>query len=142
MKYKFALNPKIRGYVEWQIEHYHEDKKQLEEYRASLIPSATPSYSPAGGIQSGGVSNPTEQAGIKLATSPYILATEQTIRAVSAALEKCDDTDKKLIDLIYWRRAYTIEGAGMRIGLSRRAAYYRVNNIICIVALEMGLINP
>ena len=140
-KYKFALNPKIKGYVEWQLEHYHEDKKQLEEYKASMIPSATPSYSPVGGIQAGSVSNPTEQAGIKLATNPYILATERSIRAIDRILEKCDKTDTQLIRLVYWKKSYTVEGASMVVGLSRRGAYNRINKIQCLMALEMGMVN-
>ena len=140
-KYRFSLSPKIKGYVEWQLEHYHEDKKQLEEFRSDMIPNATPSYSLAGGVQGGKISSTTENAAIRLATNPYILTTERSVNAIEKMLEYCDDTDKKLISLVYWKRSHTVEGAGMVVFLSRRQAYRRINKIQCILALELGLVN-
>lgn len=139
-KYKFSLNPKIKGYIEWQLEHYPEDKKELEEYKQDLIPSATQSYSQTSGVQSGSTSNPTERDGLKLATNPYILATERNIRAIEIALQKCDGIDLKLIDLVYWKRSHTVEGAGMVAHVSKSAAYYRINSALCAIALEMGIV--
>jgi RinA family phage transcriptional activator len=141
-RYKFSLNPKVKGYIEWQLEHYKEDKKQLEAYRRDMIPSATQSYSLTGGVNSGGTSNPTEQAAIRLATNPYILSAERSIKAIEAVLERCDETDLKLIDLVYWRRTHTVVGAGMKVGLGRNGAYKRINKILSGIALEMGIINP
>ena len=43
--YKFDLNPRIKSYVEWQLEHYHEDKKQLEEIKGCMMPPITTSIS-------------------------------------------------------------------------------------------------
>lgn len=140
-KYKFTLTPKIRGYVEWQLEHYQDDKKQLEQYKNDLIPSATAGYSLTGGIQSGSVSNPTEKTSIKLITNSYIQATERSILAIERTLERCDKNDIKLIQLIYWTRSHTPEGAGMVVGLSRQGTYNRINKILTAIALELGIIN-
>lgn len=138
-KYKFALNPKIRGFVEWQLEHYHEDKRQLAEYKAAMMPSVTPNYSLAPG--GSGISNPTEQAAIRLTTNTYILSLERGIAAVDRVLAQLDDNDKALINLVYWQRSYTVVGAAAKIGWSKTQAYCRVNKILCAVALEEGLIN-
>lgn len=138
---RFSLNPKIKGYVEWQLEHYHEDKKQLEQHKKDLIPSTTSNYSLTAGCSSGTTSNLTEKTAIKLATNPYILSMERSIKAVEVALSRCDETDKQLIDLVYWRRIYTIEGASIKANVSRRTAYRKINNVLCRIALEMGLIN-
>jgi RinA family phage transcriptional activator len=138
-KYKFDLAPKVNGFVEWQLEHYHEDKSQLEQYKNDMIPSATASYSLTGGTYSGSPGNPTERIGIKIATSPYILMTERSVKAIDVALKKCDETDKQLIELIYWKRSYTVTGAGHVIGLSQTGTYGRVNKILRLIALEMGL---
>ena len=60
VKYKPSLSPKIKGYVEWQLEHYHEDKRQLRESRQAIMPSCTANYS---GMSGGsGPSDPTGQA--------------------------------------------------------------------------------
>ena len=140
-KYKFSLNPKIKGYIEWQLEHYLEDKKALEEYKRDLIASPVQGYSQTGGIRTGDISNPTERDGIKLATNPYILSVERTIKAIESALDQCDQTDKKLVDLVYWRRSHTIIGAGEQVGLKQNGAYKRINKNLVKIALEMGLIN-
>ena len=140
MRYRFSLNSKIKGYIEWQLEHYHEDKKQLEQYRASLMPSGTHKYSPTAGVKTG-VSTPTEDIAIRLATDPYILTTERNINAITRVLEKCDDTDIKLIELYYWKQTHTLVGAAGKAGLTKSPAYERINRIICMTALEMGLVN-
>lgn len=140
-KYKFVLAPKVRGFVEWQLERYHEDKKQLELYKTDMIPSATASYSLTGGVSNGSVSNPTENIGLKMLTNPYILSTERSCLAIERVLCKLNETDKQLIDLVYWKRAYTIVGAGDKIGLSQRAVYQHINNVLGLIALEMGLVN-
>ena len=139
-KYKFALTSAIKGFVEWQLEHYHEDKKQLEQYRRDMMPQITPSYSLASGIQNGSTSDPTAKAGIKMATSQYIRSMEQSIEAVDRVLARCDDSDRQLIELVYWRRSHTITGAGMIAGLSQKAAYNRINKLLTLTAAEMGLI--
>ena len=139
-RYRFSLHPKTKDRVEWALEHYPEDKKQLEEFKNDLIPSTTQSYSLSGGVQSGSPNNPTEKTGITLATNPYIFMTEWNIRAVEAIWGRCDPADKQLIDLVYWKKSFTIEGAGMKVGLSRAGAYKRINGILCRLALEMGLV--
>src|SRR5659263_49875 len=106
-----------------------------------MIPSAVQCYSLTAGIQSGSISNPTEQIGLKIATSAYIQLVERSIKAIESALAKCDAADLKLVDIVYWKQSYTIEGAGMAIGLSRAGAYNRINKILCRIALEMGVVN-
>lgn len=140
-RYRFSLNPKIKGYIEWQIEHYHEDKKQLEDIKKDLMPSIVQGYSLAGGIQSGTISKPTEKAAINVATNPYILATERSIRAIDKVLGGCDETDIKLIELVYWRRTHTVEGAAMVLNYSARSAYRHINKMLYRIALEMGYVN-
>ena len=137
---KYTLTPKIRGFVEWQLEHYFEDKRSIESFRDSLIPSGTAQYGGIDGGHSGSVSNPTERAGIKLVTDPYLLRMERSCKAIENALKRCDSVDMRLIKLIYWERSYTVTGAGMEIGLAKTSAYYRVNKILCRIAKEMGFI--
>jgi hypothetical protein len=53
-----------------------------------------------------------------VATNPYILATERSIRAIDKVLGGCDETDIKLIELVYWRRTHTVVGASNRANIS------------------------
>ena len=142
MKYKFTLTTRIRGYVEWEIEHYHDNKKQLEEYREQVMPSCTTNYSEAQSSNRSETTDTTAKAAIKLATAPYIKTLEVSTKAVEKTLERCDKTDLELIDLVYWKRTHTITGAGAKVGLSVAQAYRRINNILVSVAMEMGIINP
>jgi RinA family phage transcriptional activator len=141
MKYSFALERRVREFVEWQLEHYHEDKKQLEQYKNDMIPSAVTHLSLTAGTSHGSVSMPTEQTALRIATSPYIMETEKCIKAVESVINGCDAINVKLIELIYWQKAYTVVGAGLKVGLSQAQAYRHVNNILCRVALEMGYVS-
>ena len=141
MRYKFSLNPKIKGYVAGQLEHYKEDKKQLEEYKNDMIPSAVQQLSWTSGVSGGSVSNPTEQIGLKIATSQYILPTERSIRAIEKVLGLCEEADLKLIYMVSWKQSYTIEGAALKLHYSPRTGYRRINNVLCMVALELGLVS-
>ena len=139
MKYKPSLSPKIKGYVEWQLEHYHEDKRQLRESRQAIMPSCTANYS---GMSGGsGPSDPTGQAAERLLMSQYIQTTERNIGAVERTLLGCDECTMKLIDLVYWRRTHTVAGAAMKCHIGKTAAYDRINGVLCLLALEMGLIS-
>lgn len=157
MRYRFVLSPRVRGMIEWSLEHYHENKESLEAYKNDMVPSIIQKYpqykkgennkenifsgvdpSMIHGTDTG---RPTEEVGMKIATSPYVLHTERCIRAVDKALEICDETDKQLIDLVYWKHSYTVIGAAQKVGLTKTPAYNRINNILCFIGLELGFIN-
>lgn len=141
MRYKFSLQPRPRNTAIWTLEHYHEDKRQMEDYKKQFIPSGTSPYSLTGGIKAGEAGRPTENAALKIASSPYLRTTEWNIAAVERALGNLDEIDIKIVDMVYWKKSHTVEGAGMKVGLSRRAAYDHINSILCRVALEMGLMS-
>jgi RinA family phage transcriptional activator len=131
---------KIKAYVEWQLRHYPEDKRQLERYKADLIPSAAVQYD-RDPVNTGKVSNPTETLGIAIATNPYIQSLERSIRAIDCVLRGADDTEKQLIDLVYWRKTHTVYGAAEKCHISKSSAYRRLNKIIYAIAAEIGLVN-
>ena len=126
--------------VEWQLEHYHEDKRQLEQYKAEMIPSPVQSYSLTAGC-SHGVSRTTENVAERIVTNQYVVQTERSCQAIERVINRLDDTDKQLVDLIYWKQSYTVEGAGMKLHLGRTSTYQHVNNILCSIALEMGYVS-
>ena len=139
-RYKFSLSARIKGMVEWQLEHYHEDKRQLEQYKADLIPSPVQKYSKTAGC-SHGISRSTEDISERIITNAYVLQTERSCRAIETVLERLDRTDSQLVDLVYWKQSYSAEGAGMKLNLSRTATYNHINNILCTIALEMGYVS-
>ena len=141
MKYKFDLSPSIKSTVEWQLQYYQEDKRQLEALKKDMVPSAVQGYSLTAGIDGGEAKRTTEEITMSIIGSPYIRRLELTCDAIQRALKNFDDVDQRLIDLVYWKREYTVEGAGMKIGLSKSAAYQRVNKILGVVAYELGYVS-
>jgi len=140
MRYKFNLPPEIKSTVEWQLRYYREDKRQLNEIKRDMMPSGVQGYSLTAGVDGGTTSRTTEDIAMKIISAPYIRRLEITIDAIDRALELMDDIDKKLIELVYWRKEYTPEGAGAVIGISRATVYRRLNKITCLIAFQLGYI--
>ena len=131
---------KIRGMIEWHLQHYHEYKRQLEQAKKDLMPSYTAKYDKD--PVKCGPSDTTADTAINLMSSPYILSLERSIKAIDFVLENCDETDLKLIELIYWKRSHTVAGAAAKVNLSRTPVYYRINKILRAIAVEIGLVAP
>ena len=140
MRYKFTVTGKIRDFVEWQLTHYWENTKQLEQYKMDMIPSPTPSYSLTGGGGGNSESRPSEQLVLRMVTDRYIVETTRIVESIKSVLEHTSDDDLRLIDLVYWKQTYSIEGAGMILNMSKSTAYRRVNDILTAIAVELGYI--
>lgn len=141
MRYKFSLKPEIKATVQWQLESYREDKRQLEKAKRDLIPSGVQKYSLTAGVDGGDAKRSTEEVAMKIISAPYIRRLEINVEAIERAMRRFDDTDMKLIDLIYWRKEYTPEGAGMVVGIQKSAVYQRINKIFGVIAFEMGYVS-
>lgn len=140
MRYKFDLSPAIKATVEWQLQYYREDLRQLETYKQDMIPSGVQGYSPTAGVNGGEVTRKTEDIAFRLISSPYIRRLEITCEAIGRVLSKLDEVDLKLIELVYWRREYTVEGAAMKIHISKTAAYQRINKVLGAIAYALGYV--
>ena len=141
MKYKFDLSPSIKNTVEWQLQYYKEDKRQLEQLKTEMIPSTVQQYSLTAGVDGGGAKRTTEDITMNIISMPYIRRLELTCDAIERAMKNFDGIDTRLVELVYWRKEYTVEGAGMKIGLSKSAAYQRINKILGCVAYELGYVS-
>ena len=139
-KYKFKLDARVKGIVEWRLARYREDKHELEAAVERLMPSPTPTYSLVSG-GSGSTGRRTEEQAFKILSSPYLMQMEHDCKAIDRAMQRFDQIDMQLIELVYWRQEYSIEGAGQLIGLSKSSAYRHVNAILTAVAVEMGLVS-
>lgn len=133
-----ALNPRVRAFIEWRLEHYREDKRTLAEYRADLMPSNTPRYTAEPGGNMSGSGRPTEELAAKLAANPYILDLERGINAMEHVLNRLPPDRLRLIDLVYWKGSYTVEGAAQVLHVSRRTAYRHINEVLTAIAAELG----
>lgn len=136
VKYRFCLTPAVRSISEWQLEHYREDKRQLEKIRndAISIPIASGERT-----KTNALARPTETAAIRL-SAPYILRMETGVAAVQRALDLSEPEDLKLIQLVYWEKRYNVDGAASVLYMGRATAYRRINEILGCVAFGLGYI--
>lgn len=137
---KSALSARVKGMVEWQLEHYREDLRTIETLKNDLIPSPVQRIS-GERTGSGTPSRSTENVAERIISHPYVKYLEQSVSAITYVLSRCDETDITIIDLHYWQRALTIEGAAMQAHVSASTAYRRVNAILTAIAIELGYIN-
>ena len=137
---KSVLQPRVRDFVAWQLEHYRDNKMQLEEHKRDMIPSPTAKY---GGTTGHGneAHRSTEDIVERISSSAYIRNLEQTVKAIDYVISRLDSTDLDLVKLVYFRGEYTVEGAAQIVNLSRRAAYNHINGVLVAVAMELGLVN-
>ena len=139
-KYKASISRRVRGMVEWQLEHYREYKDEIQQYWADMIPSATPKYTDGKG--GGEVSRNAENTALRIATSPYLMQIERSCKAIEYVLKNTDDIDRKLVELVYWKQAYTVAGAAQLLHMNTVTAYRHINNILLKIALELGYVPP
>ena len=137
---KSILQPRVRDFVAWQLEHYQTNRAQLEAIKRDLIPSPTPNYGGSEG-RSTEAHRTTEDIMVQISSSAYVRNLEQTVKAIQYVIDRLDDTDLRLIELVYFRGSHTVDGAAMIVNLSSRTAYRHINNVLTAVALELGLIN-
>jgi len=123
--------------------YFREDCRQLEEYKKAMIPSGVQAYSKTAGVDGGEASRTTEDIAMRMVSSPYLRRLEITCDGIRRVLANpaLDATDHKLIELVYWRREFTVEGAGMKVGLQKSAAYQRINRILGMIAYELGYVS-
>jgi len=141
MKYKFSIPARIKSTVEWQLEHYPEDRRQMDEYIRDMIPSPTQGYSLTAGVDGGEAGRATENVTLRIISSPYLRWLETSCNAIEAVLRNLGDIDLELVKLVYWRREFTVEGAGMKLNLSKSSAYRHINTILTAIAGEMGYVS-
>ena len=137
---KSILQPRVRDFVAWQLEHYQTNRAQLESIKRDLIPSPTPTYGGSEG-HSTEAHRTTEDIMVQISSSAYVRNLEQTVKAIQYVIDRLDDTDLRLIELVYFKGTHTVGGASMIVNLSQSAAYNHINKILVAVALELGLVN-
>ena len=140
MRYKYKLSLKVKNTVEWQLASYKEDKRTLEQAKLDMMPSTVQGYSLTAGVDGGETKRTTEEIAVRIISAPYIRRLEIEIDAIERAFRYFDPIDMRLIDLIYWHKGNTVEGAGIKAGIQKTATYQRLNKILGMIALEMGYI--
>ena len=121
------LEKRVQNFAEYLLEDYY-NWEIVESRRKYLIAEARQ------------FSNPTERAVISIATDAFLCRVNLTNAVIESVLKKLDDTDRKLICLLYFRKSHTVSGAGTEVGLSKSVAYEHRNAVIRAIALGLGYI--
>lgn len=132
------IDKRVKGFVLWELEHYPENKRQLEQYRNDIITAKD--YTIDGQPRGTDTGDPTARKVEQIENSAYIRQMEQTIEAIERVLNRQPPEKIKAIDLMYWRGTHTATGAGMEIGAGKTTIYDWINNIAEQIAKELGLV--
>lgn len=125
------------GYIRGVVRAYPELKREYEElHRQSL--AAGIGAMPTGG----GVSRGTEDIAVR--ELPYTKQREYEAvrRAIEATKRMTNGAQRlRIIELVYWKRSHTVEGAAMYVGYSPDRGKQLHGDFIRLVAKNYGLMD-
>lgn len=137
---KYSINDNIRGFIEYQVIWWPENKKILTAAKTDMIPSQISQYGPhAGGHDS--EQRPTEDIAVKIASDEYISHLERSVRAIGEVYDRLADIDKELIRLKYWSGELTAEGVALKLNMDKATMYRHINAILTEIGKRLGYIN-
>ena len=136
------MTKEVKSIAEYHLRFYEANKRALSRYRQDLMPSNTPGYSNIGGSHNG-KSRPVERIAVKMAIDRYIFQLEESTAAVEEVCDKLRSQDRRLVELVYWRRSYTVRGAAEKLHMDTSTAYDHLNSVLYDIAVLLGYIrNP
>lgn len=125
------------GYARNMIRAYPSRKKEYEELHEQSI-TASMSGIPAGG----GVSRGTEAIAIRELPSSKQREYEAVRRAINTTMLMANGAQRvKIIDLVYWKRSHTVEGAAMKVGYGPDRGKQIHGEFVRLVARNYGLLD-
>ena len=132
------IDKKVYNYIEFELQHYEENKEKLKEMRLDII-EASPEPSDGQPKGQGGTGNPTEQKAMKLISSVAIRKIERTVNAI----EKVRNTlNKEYLKFFEWN--YIIKAGIVKtcqeVNISEKTYYRWRDSIVYAIGRELGLI--
>ncbi|MFT9498264.1 hypothetical protein [Anaerosolibacter sp.] len=127
----------IYNYINFELLHYEEYKKQLEFERERILESSPAIDGQPRGTE---ISNSAQQKAIKLTDSMTIMYLERTIRSIDKALISLTNTHKELFDKWYIKGRKDLYSMCDELGISDRTFYRYRKEIIMLTGKELGLL--
>ncbi len=124
--------------IECEIANYHKNLAQLSEMRGYIIEEGT---THDGQPRGSGISDPTGQKAIRLASTAVLLEAQRRIAAVNRALEHIahDKTAVELVRLAFIERKSNV-CVSMQVGLSERSVTRLKRRFVEHIAEDLGWI--
>ena len=135
-----AVEVQARRYIEWRLERYKRDKRNLEELQ-ELPSSSYGVYAPDRLRTHSGHSRPLEDLAIKRVSDSYYQDIKRTVNCIDHVLDRLQPEDLTLIRLLYIDNTHNIDGAALECCMSRRTAYRHSSAILMRIARELGIEN-
>ncbi len=131
------IDKKVYKYIDYELQHYEENKKELERLREEILDKGT---KPADGQPRGNtVGNPTEQKAMKLVSSTALLKIERNLKAIDRVYNQLSEEYKKFFDYNYIKQVGIVKVC-QEVGIEERTYYRWKDNIIYNVGMELGLL--
>lgn len=133
------MNRQVRSYIEHELRHYHETKRELEQLRDSILNET--GGGDISGIRGSGTGDPTAKKAMRLMTNARLKRLEETVTAIDNVVESLDGDKYRLVELNYWEKPRTLTDMGMaqRLNVGQRTFYRWRDGIVHAIAMEMGL---
>lgn len=131
------IDKKVYKYIDYELQHYDENKKELERLREEILDKGT---TPADGQPRGNtVGNPTEQKAMKLVSSTALLKIERNLKAIDRVYNQLNEEYKRFFDYNYIKQVGIVKTCN-EIPIGERTYYNMRDKIIYAVGQEMGLL--
>ena len=132
------LNKAYWRYIENELYNYDDTKQNILNLREDII-DHTPTRETVPG--KGYVSDPTEKKAVNLVSSKAIKRMTNVVNAIDRALARLTDNHRALFELKY-RQALPWQQVCRELPTSERSYFRMRRELILMVAVELGLINP
>lgn len=132
------IDKKVYKYIDYELQHYEENKKKLEELRNDIIEASPepPDGQPKG---QGTTGNPIERKVMKLTSSVALIEIEKRVNAIDKVYKHLDNDYKEFFDWNYKKNMGIVKTC-MEVNISERSYYNMRDKIVYNVGMEMGLI--
>lgn len=132
------IDKKVYNYIEFELQHYEENKKELERLREEIL-DASPSPADGQPKGQGGTGKPTEIKAVKLMSSTALLKLENTITAIEKVKIQLNKDYTKFFELNYIKQAGIVKTCN-EIPIGERTYYNMRDKIVYAVGQELGLL--
>lgn len=132
------IDRRIYKYVEYEMYHYNEYKRNIETVREEIIESSPlpPDGQPRGGINS----DPTQRKALKLSMSVGYAVMEKTISAIDNALSMLTERHNRIFEMVYIKKRKDRYSMSDELFISYDTFNRNKNELVEMVGRELGVI--
>lgn len=131
------IDKKVYKYIDYELQHYEENKRELERLREEILDKGT---TPADGQpRSNTTGNPTEQKAMKLVSSTALLKIERNLKAIDRVYNQLSEEYRRFFEYNYMKQVGIVKVC-QEVGIEERTYYRWKDNIIYNVGMELGLL--